>query len=93
MLRARLAREEHELLGADALRVHVHDDLEADLVEPRETEVGHLDARALRRGQDDSGLGENRSRTVPRCRRLRRCVSTVERYFDTRADGSTISAP
>ena len=60
MLGTRLAREEHELLGADALRVHVHDDLEADLVEPRETEVRHLDVRAFVRGQDDSGLGQNR---------------------------------
>ena len=34
MLGAGLTREEHELLRADALRVHVDDELEADLVEP-----------------------------------------------------------
>ena len=67
MLGARLAREEHELLGADALGVDVDDDLEPDVVELREPEVRHLDVRAFERSQDDAGLCEDRRRTVPCC--------------------------
>ncbi len=39
--------EEDELLRADALGVHVDDDLQADLLEPAEAEVGDLDSGAL----------------------------------------------
>ncbi len=70
VLGAGLAREEDELLRTDALRVHVHDELEADLVELRETEVGDLDIGSFVRSQDDSGFDKNRRSTVPRCTQL-----------------------
>jgi hypothetical protein len=47
-------------------RVHIDDELEPDLVEPREAEVRHLDGRAFGSRQDYAGVGERRSRTVPR---------------------------
>ena len=71
VLRARLTRKEHELLGTHPLRVHVHHELEADHVELRETEVGDLDVVALDRSQDDSGIRQNRGRTFPRRTQLR----------------------
>ena len=59
-------REEDELLRADALRVHVDDDLQPRLLEPAETEVGHLDRSAFGGGEDDPGVGEHRRRPLPR---------------------------
>ena len=70
VLGARLAREEHELLGADTVGVHVDDQLEPDLVEPREAEVRDLEVTTLLLGQDDAALGERRGRTRPRCTEL-----------------------
>ena len=65
MLGARLAREEHELLGADAVRVHVDDELEPDLVEARQTEVGDFDRLALGRVQHDAGFGKRCRGSLP----------------------------
>ena len=70
VLGTRLTREEHELLGADALRVDIDDDLEPDLVELREAEVGHLDRAAFVRRQHDSGLGKRCRRSLSRCTEL-----------------------
>src|SRR6476661_5260892 len=47
VLRARLARVEDELLGAIAIRVDVDEQLQADLPQPAEAEVGDLDLGAL----------------------------------------------
>jgi hypothetical protein len=58
------AREEHELLRADPLRVDVDDDLQADLVEAAETEVRNLDPLALGRREHDAGVGEYRGRAL-----------------------------
>ena len=66
VLGARLVREEHELLGADALRVHVDDDLQPDLVEASQPEVGHLDRLALGGREDDARLGEHRGGPLAR---------------------------
>ena len=61
VLGAGLAREEHELLRADAVGVRVDDHLEPELLEPGEPEVGDLDSVALLRCQHDprgvEGLG------------------------------------
>ena len=56
VLGAELAREEHELLRADAVGVDVDDDLQADLLEPAEAEVGDLDRGPLGGRQDDAGV-------------------------------------
>ena len=53
MLGAHLAGEHDELLRADAVGVHVDDDLEAVPLEVAEAEVGDLDRLALGRRQDD----------------------------------------
>ncbi len=60
MLGADLPGEEDELLGAHALGVHVDHELQADLLETAETEVGHLDAGAFGRRQDDAGTRQER---------------------------------
>ena len=62
MLGARLAGKQHELLRADAVGVHVDDDLEPGLLELGEAEVGDLDLALLGRGEDDAGLRERRGR-------------------------------
>ena len=41
-----------------AVGVDVDDELEPDLVEAREAEVGHLDGVPLRVGEDDAGVRE-----------------------------------
>ena len=66
MLRAQLAGEEDELLRADAVGVHVDDDLKADLLEPAEPEVGHLDRVTLVRRQDDARVREQLGRAQAR---------------------------
>src|SRR6478752_7039959 len=58
VLRAGLARVEHELLGAVAVRVDVDEQLQADLSQPAEAEVGDLDLGALTVRQLDSRGGE-----------------------------------
>ena len=99
VLGAGLAREEHELLRADALRVDVDDDLETDLVEAGEAEVRHLDARELVRSEDDPGPGESRGRPLSRSLDLvpREHGADVTPNLGAGArpcvDGSTIHAP
>src|SRR6478752_1958882 len=58
VLRARLARVEDELLGAIAIRVDVDEQLQADLPQPAEAEVGDLDLGALCVGQLDARRAE-----------------------------------
>src|SRR5205823_3589048 len=47
-------------------RVHVDDDLQAELVESAEPEIGDLDLRALRRREDDARVCEHLRRPLPR---------------------------
>src|SRR5437667_7203172 len=68
VLRAGLARQEHELLRADTLGVDVDDELQPDLVEPAEAEVGDLDLLALGVCENDPRLGEHRRRRLARLR-------------------------
>ena len=42
-----LARKEDQFLGAAAVRVDIHDELQARLFEFAEAEVGHLDVGLL----------------------------------------------
>ncbi len=71
MLGAGLAGEEHELLRAVAVGVHVHDDLEPQLLEPGEPEVGDLDRVALLRGQHGARGIEDLGGSLPRGSRSR----------------------
>src|SRR5438874_11263256 len=66
VLRTTLVREQHKLLRADAIRVHVDDNLQSDLVEPAQTEVSDLDLLALSRRQHDAGLFEHGRRSLAR---------------------------
>src|SRR6266480_4941657 len=66
VLRTALVREQHELLRADAIRVHVDDDLQADLAETAQTEVSDLDLLALTRRQHDAGRVEHGRRPLAR---------------------------
>lgn len=66
MLRAGLAGEHHDLLGADALGVDVDDDLQPRSIELSEAEVGHFDAVALFIGEDEPRLSEQLCRPPPR---------------------------
>src|SRR2546421_10512830 len=59
VLGATLVREQHELLRADAIGVHVDDELEAHVLEPAQTEVRDLDLFALVRREHDAGLVEH----------------------------------
>jgi len=59
MLGAGLTREHDQLLRANPLGIDVDDDLQPDLVEPRQTEIGDLDRLALDRREDDAGCREN----------------------------------
>ena len=61
MLGAGLVREEDQLLGADTLGVDVDDELEADLLELAQAEVGDLDRGDLAGRQGDPGGGQRRS--------------------------------
>ena len=72
MLGARLARVEHELLRAVALRVDVDEDQQPGLAQAAEAEVGHLDRVALRVGEDDARRCELLCRVGPRLALLRR---------------------
>ena len=65
VLGAGLPREEHELLRAVAVGVHVDDDLEPELVEPGEPEVGDLDSVALLRSQRRARGGEDLGGAAP----------------------------
>src|SRR6266516_629043 len=66
VLGACLPCKEHELLRAHALRVHVDDELEPDLLETLEHEVGDFDRLTLGRCQHDARLREHRRRALPR---------------------------
>ena len=66
VLGATLVWEQHELLRAHAIGVHVDDDLQSDFVEPAQTEVRDLDVLALMRGQHDAGLDEHGRRPLAR---------------------------
>ncbi len=68
MLRARLPWEEHELLRADTVGVHVDDDLEPEVLETPEAEVGDLDRVAFGRCEHDARLREHRGRPGARLR-------------------------
>lgn len=70
VLGTRLTGIENELLGAVPIGVHVHEDLQPDLAEPREAEVGRLDRRALRVGERDAARGELLGRVCPRLAKL-----------------------
>ena len=63
MLGARLAGEQHQLLGADTLRIDVDHQLQSGLLELAEPEVGHLDLPLLGGRQDDAGIRKGRDRT------------------------------
>src|SRR5207249_8820959 len=64
MVGATLVREQHELFRANAIGVHVDDDLQSDFVEPAQAEVRDLDSLALLRRQDDAGLHEHDRRPL-----------------------------
>ena len=66
VLGADLPGEEDELLRADPVGVDVDDDLQADLLEPAEAEVGDLDRGPLGGSQDDPGALEVRRRALAR---------------------------
>ena len=74
MLRARLSWEEHELLRAHTVGVHVDDDLQPELLEAPEPEVGDLDRVAFGRRQHDARLSEHRGRALP-CLRVGHSVT------------------
>src|SRR5437899_2439076 len=71
VLRARLARVQHELLRAVAVRVRVDEQLESDVAQPREAEVRHLDRRTLLVRDRDPGRLELRGRVDTRLVQLR----------------------
>ena len=58
VLGAHLAWKEHELLGAVAVGVDVHQDLKADLPQAAEAEIRHLDRPRLFIGDDNSRCAE-----------------------------------
>jgi hypothetical protein len=60
VLRTRLTREEHQLLGAAPVGVDVDDELQPRLLEAVEAEVGHLDLPALGLGEGDAHGVEGR---------------------------------
>ena len=66
VLGAHLAGEEDELLRTDALGVHVDDELQPNLLELSEPEVGHLDRVTFRRGEHDPSVREHRGRPLAR---------------------------
>ncbi len=59
VLGAHLSREHHELLRADAIGVHVDDDLEALAFQVAEPEVGDLDRVTLGGREHDPRLREH----------------------------------
>jgi hypothetical protein len=58
VLGAPLPGEEHELLRAVAVGVHVDEELKPDLGEPAEAEVGDLDLAHLVVAEDDARLAQ-----------------------------------
>ena len=83
VLRAHLARQEDELLRANAIRVDVDENREADPLEVPEPEVDDLDRFPLGRRQNDARVLEGRRRALPSQRHgragCRRRVQSLER--------------
>src|SRR5439155_20785676 len=65
VLRTDLAREEHELLRAHPLGVHVGQELQPGLLESAEPEIGHLDRVPLGGCEHDAGAGQHPGGALP----------------------------
>jgi hypothetical protein len=66
VLGAGLAREEHQLFGADARGIDVDDQSESCSLELAQAEVGHLDRRRLSRRQHDARTAKILAGALPR---------------------------